>query len=71
MVLRSREINAALTAALAGPRPSRAAAALAYAAYGAALNGTLAIMSAPGEPLTRTERAALITAALRALHPDG
>lgn len=63
----SEEINTALTAALAGPRPNRAGLVRAHAAYAAAKNGTLAWMSVTGRPLTRAERTALVSSALRAL----
>ena len=64
---RSHEINDALTAALAGPRPDAARVARAHAAYAAAKNGTLALLSAGHGQLTRTDHAELLAAALRAL----
>lgn len=67
MLPRSREINDALTAALAGPDPDAATLVRAHAAYAAAKNGTLAVMSASGGDLTPDQRAELVAAALRAL----
>jgi AcrR family transcriptional regulator len=64
---RSREINEALTAALAGP--GTAGLIRAQAAYAVVKNGTLAAMSANGGRLGAGERDELRAAALRALHP--
>ena len=64
---RSREINEAITAALAGPRPDPAGIIRAHAAYGAAKNGTLALLAARGGHLTQHDRAELLAAAERAL----
>jgi AcrR family transcriptional regulator len=60
----AREINEALTAALAGGRPTPRA----RAAYAAIKNGTLAVIDAKGSAPTRAERAELIAAAQAALH---
>lgn len=59
---RSREINAALTAALAHGSTDPVVVARAHAAYAAAKHGALA-----ADPLTPEVRAALLAAALRAL----
>jgi AcrR family transcriptional regulator len=67
---RSREINSALTAALAGPEPEATTVIRAQAAYAVAKNGTLAVLSANGGRLTAAERAGLLAAALRALDPE-
>ena len=64
---RSREINETITAALAGPRPDPAGIIRAHAAYGAAKNGTLALLAARGGHLTQHDRAELLAAAERAL----
>ena len=64
---RSREINEAITAALAGPRPDPAGIIRAHAAYAAAKNGTLALLAARGGHLTQHDRAELLAAAERAL----
>jgi len=64
---RAQEANAAITAALTGPRPDPAAAIRAHAAYAAAKNGTLALLTARGGRLTRHDRAELLAAAERAL----
>ena len=64
---RSRKVNEAITAALAGPRPDPASIIRAHAAYAAAKNGTLALLTARGAHLTRQERAGLLAAAERAL----
>jgi AcrR family transcriptional regulator len=60
---RSREINDALTAALAGGAPT----ARAHAAFAAVKNGTLALMAATGRAPSAAERADLVTAAAAAL----
>ena len=60
---RSQELNAALTAALAGGRPT----ARAHAAFAAVKNGTLALMAATGHRPDPAERAELVAAALAAL----
>lgn len=62
---RSHEINAALTAALAGGSTDPVVTARAHAAYAAAKHGALA-----AGRLTADVRAALLAAALRALRPD-
>jgi hypothetical protein len=59
----SQQVNAALTAALAGGTPT----ARAHAAFAAVKNGTLALMAATGRPPDADERAALIAAASAAL----
>jgi AcrR family transcriptional regulator len=64
---RSRELNGAITAALAGPRPDPASTIRAHAAYAAAKNGTLALLAARGGHLTQQDRAELLAAAERAL----
>lgn len=64
---RSQEVNEAITAALAGPRPGPTATIRAHAAYAAAKNGTLALLAAQGGHLTRHDRAELLAAAERAL----
>jgi AcrR family transcriptional regulator len=64
---RSREINGAITAALAGPRPDPAGIIRAHAAYAAAKNGTLALLAARGDRLSPRDRAELLAAAERAL----
>jgi AcrR family transcriptional regulator len=64
---RSREVNGAITAALAGPRPDPASAIRAHAAYAAVKNGTLALMAVRGGRLTQQDRAELLAAAERAL----
>jgi AcrR family transcriptional regulator len=66
---RSQELNASLTAALAGPNPSAAARTRAHAAYAAVKNGTLELMTANGRPPSSAERHELIAAAGRALTP--
>jgi AcrR family transcriptional regulator len=58
-----REINEALTAALAGGTPT----ARAHAAYAVVKNGTLALMTATGRPPTAEERTDLVSAAAAAL----
>jgi AcrR family transcriptional regulator len=60
------EINVALVAELAGPRPSAARRAAAHAAYAVAKHGTLALVAETGR-MTRGGRAELLAAALRAL----
>jgi AcrR family transcriptional regulator len=62
-VPQSREVNAALTAALGEGVPT----ARAHAAYAAVKNGTLALMAATGRAPTGRERADLIAAATAAL----
>jgi hypothetical protein len=57
---RSTEVNEALTGALGGSVPARAA-------YAVVKNGTLALMAETGERPTGDERAELVAAALRAL----
>ena len=64
---RSREVNEAITDALAGPRPDPGGITRAHAAYAAAKNGTLALLAACGGHLTRQDRAELLSAAERAL----
>jgi AcrR family transcriptional regulator len=64
---RSREVNEEITAALAGPRPDPASIIRAHAAYAAAKNGTLALLTARGSHLTQQDRAELLAAAERAL----
>ena len=64
---RSREVNEAITAALAGPRPDPGGITRAHAAYAAAKNGTLALLATCGGRLTRQDRAELLSAAERAL----
>jgi AcrR family transcriptional regulator len=64
---RSREVNEAITAALASPRPDPASIIRAHAAYAAAKNGTLALLAARGSRLTQQDRAELLAAAERAL----
>jgi AcrR family transcriptional regulator len=64
---RSREVNEAITAALAGPRPDPPCIIRAHAAYAAAKNGTLALLTARGGHLARQDRAELLAAAERAL----
>jgi len=68
---RSREVNEAITAALAGPRPDPGGIARAHAAYAAAKNGTLALLAACDGHLTRQDRAELLAAAERALTAEG
>ncbi len=60
------EINDALVAELAGPRPSVARRAAAHAAYAVAKQGTLTFLAEAGQ-LTPRGRAGLLAAALRAL----
>lgn len=60
---RSGELNDALTAALAGGTPTPRA----HAAFAAAKNGTLALMTATGRQPDVEERAALVAAAVAAL----
>jgi AcrR family transcriptional regulator len=60
---RSRELNDALTAALAGGSPTPRA----HAAFAAVKNGTLALMTATGRPPNPSERADLVAAAAAAL----
>ena len=67
LIPRSREVNEAITAALAGPQPDPAAIIRAHAAYAAAKNGTLALLAAHGGRLSRLDRAELLAAAERAL----
>jgi AcrR family transcriptional regulator len=62
----SRDINEALTAALAGGAPT----ARAHAAFAAVKNGTLALMAATGRAPNTSERADLVAAAAAALAPD-
>ena len=64
-VPQSRELNDALTAALAGGAPT----ARAHAAYAAIKNGTLALMTATGRAPTDQERTDLVAAAAAALGP--
>lgn len=64
---RSREVNEAITANLAGPRPDPASIIRAHAAYAAAKNGTLALLAARGGHITQQDRAELLAAAERAL----
>jgi AcrR family transcriptional regulator len=64
---RSREVNEEITAALAGPRPDPASIIRAHAAYAAAKNGALALLTARGSHLTQQDRAELLAAAERAL----
>ncbi len=64
---RSREVNQAITAALARAAPGPGSTARAHAAYAAAKNGTLALLSATHGRLTRAARAELLAAAIRAL----
>jgi AcrR family transcriptional regulator len=67
---RSRDINEALTAALVPPPGDADARLRAHAAYAAAKHGTLAAVTDLGTAeLPATSRAALVSAALRALHP--
>jgi AcrR family transcriptional regulator len=63
----ARDINEALTAALAGGAPT----ARAHAAFAAVKNGTLALMAATGEPPNATERSDLVAAAVAALTTSG
>ena len=66
-----QQINDALVAALAGPRPGATAKIRAHAAFVVAKQGTLAVMAAGGGRLSRGQRAELMAAALRALSgPD-
>jgi AcrR family transcriptional regulator len=60
------EINDALVAELAGPRPSTARRVAAHAAYAVAKKGTLALVAEAGR-MTPDGRAELLAAALRAL----
>jgi AcrR family transcriptional regulator len=60
------EINDALVAELAGPRPGAARRVAAHAAYAVAKQGTLALLAETGG-LTPRSRAELLAAALRAL----
>jgi AcrR family transcriptional regulator len=60
------EINDALLAELAGPRPSAARRIGAHAAYAVAKQGTLSLVAATGH-MTPRSRAELLAAALRAL----
>jgi hypothetical protein len=64
---RSREVNQAVTAALARAAPGPGSTTRAHAAYAAAKNGTLALLSATHGRLTRAARAELLAAAIRAL----
>jgi len=64
---RSREVNQAITAALARAAPGPGSTARAHAAYAAAKNGTLVLLSATHGRLTRAARAELLAAAIRAL----
>jgi AcrR family transcriptional regulator len=66
-----QQINDALVAGLAGPRPGATAKIRAHAAFVVAKQGTLAVMAAGGGRLSRGQRAELVAAALRALSgPD-
>jgi AcrR family transcriptional regulator len=71
LIPRSREINEAITAALAGPQPDPAGIIRAHAAYAAAKNGTLALLAAHGGRLSRLDRSELLAAAERALVSTG
>jgi AcrR family transcriptional regulator len=71
LIPRSREINEAITAALAGPQPDPAGIIRAHAAYAAAKNGTLALLAAHGGRLSQLDRAELLAAAERALISTG
>lgn len=71
LIPRSREINEAITAALAGPHPDPAGIIRAHAAYAAAKNGTLALLAAHGGRLSRLDRSELLAAAERALISTG
>src|SRR5262249_51556254 len=71
LIPRSREINEAITAALAGPQPDPAAIIRAHAAYAIAKNGTLALLAAHGGHLSQLDRAELLAAAERALISTG
>jgi AcrR family transcriptional regulator len=62
-----QQINDALVAALAGPRPGTTAKTRAFAALVVAKQGTLAVMATGGGRLSRAQRAELVAAALRAL----
>jgi AcrR family transcriptional regulator len=67
LLSRSREVNEAITAALAGTQADPAGIIRAHAAYAAAKNGTLALLAAQGDHLTQQDRAELLAAAERAL----
>jgi hypothetical protein len=71
LIPRSREVNEAITAALAGPQPDPAAVIRAHAVYAAAKNGTLALLAAHGGRLSQLDRAELLAAAERALASTG
>jgi len=61
-------MTAAIIAALAGPRPSRATTIRAHAAFAVAKEGTLAAMAIGNGRLTPGDRDEILAAALRALH---
>jgi AcrR family transcriptional regulator len=67
LIPRSREVNEAITAALAGPQPDSAAIIRAHAAYAIVKNGTLALLAVRGGRMSRLDRAELLAAAERAL----
>lgn len=67
LIPRSWELNAAITAALAGPQPGPATIVRAHAAYAAAKNGALALLATHGGHLSPPDRAELLAAAERAL----
>jgi AcrR family transcriptional regulator len=64
---RSRELNQAITVALAGPRPDPASLIRAHAAYAAVTNGTLALLATRDGQHRQQDRAELLAAAERAL----
>ena len=64
---RSRDINEAITAALAGPQADPASVVRAHAAYAAAKNGTLTLLAANDGRLSQDKRNELLTAAMHAL----
>jgi AcrR family transcriptional regulator len=64
------EMTAAIIAALAGPRPNRAATIRAHAAFAVAKEATLAAMVVGNGHLSPADRGEILAAALRALHQD-
>jgi AcrR family transcriptional regulator len=64
------EMTEAIIAALAGPRPNRAAAIRAHAAFAVAKEATLAALSADNGRLTPGDRGEILAAAVRALRAE-
>jgi AcrR family transcriptional regulator len=66
---RSHELIGAIIAALAGPEPGRAAVIRAHAAFAVTKGATLAALELSGDVLKPADRAEILAAALRTLHP--